>query len=149
MDITVEPLTEDDRSQWQQLYRAYADFYEMPMDQQILDRVWGWIFDQGNAFYCQVAKTDSGLLLGLMHFRAMPSPLRGATVGFLDDLYVSPEHRGSGVVDALFAALQQQADDRGWPFVRWITADDNYRGRGVYDKVANKTQWVTYQMAVE
>jgi len=78
----------------------------------------------------------------------MPSPLRGKTVGFLDDLFVDPAARGNGVVDALFEALNREADARGWPFVRWITADDNYRGRSVYDKLAKKTQWNTYQMTV-
>jgi hypothetical protein len=33
--------------------------------------------------------------------------------------------------------------------MRWITAENNYRGRGVYDKLSDKTQWVTYQMPVE
>jgi hypothetical protein len=30
--------------------------------------------------------------------------------------------------------------------VRWITAEDNYRGRGVYDKLATRTPWVTYDI---
>jgi ribosomal protein S18 acetylase RimI-like enzyme len=84
-----------------------------------------------------------------MHFRAIPSPIRGAIVGFLDDLYVRPEYRGEGVVDALFKALDESARTNHWPFVRWITAENNYRGRGVYDKVAEKTQWLTYQMPVK
>ena len=31
--------------------------------------------------------------------------------------------------------------------VRWITAEDNYRARGLYDKVAQRTSWLTYDMA--
>ena len=30
--------------------------------------------------------------------------------------------------------------------VRWITADDNYRGRNVYDRLATRTMWVTYDL---
>jgi hypothetical protein len=30
--------------------------------------------------------------------------------------------------------------------IRWITADDNYRGRTVYDRVADKTKWLTYEI---
>ena len=33
----------------------------------------------------------------------MPSPLRGVTLGFLDDLYVDPAARGAGVGEALIA----------------------------------------------
>ena len=148
MEITVAPLTPDDRKDWEQLYYGYAKFYKMPMTIDVLDKIWSWIFDDTNEFYCLVAKNSEGQALGLMHYRAMPSPLRGAMVGFLDDLYVDPAYRGHGVVDALFTALNDAAKAKGWPFVRWVTADNNYRGRGVYDKVAEKTHWLTYQMPV-
>tara|TARA_B100000780_G_scaffold167698_1_gene117450 strand:- start:1774 stop:2223 length:450 start_codon:yes stop_codon:yes gene_type:complete len=148
MKIVVSELCLQDRSEWEALYYAYAEFYKVPMDQNILDTVWLWIFDQDNAFYARVAKDDTGRCLGLMHYRAMPSPLRGKLVGFLDDLFIKPEYRGKGVVDALYQALNSDAADKGWPFIRWITAENNYRGRGVYDKLSDKTQWVTYQMPV-
>ena len=149
MKIVVSELCLQDRPEWEALYYAYAEFYKVPMDQDILDTVWLWIFDQDNAFYALVAKDDTGCCLGLMHYRAMPSPLRGKLVGFLDDLFIKPEYRGKGVVDALYQALNNDAADKGWPFMRWITAENNYRGRGVYDKLSDKTQWVTYQMPVE
>jgi ribosomal protein S18 acetylase RimI-like enzyme len=149
MKIVVSKLCLQDKTEWEALYYGYAKFYKVPMDQDILDTVWSWIFDEGNAFYALVAKDDTGRYLGLMHYRAMPSPLRGKLVGFLDDLYIKPECRGKGVVDALYQALNSSAADKGWPFIRWITAENNYRGRGVYDKLSDKTQWVTYQMPVE
>lgn len=149
MKIVVSELCLQDRPEWEALYYAYAEFYKVPMDQDILDTVWLWIFDQDNAFYALVAKDDTGCCLGLMHYRAMPSPLRGKLVGFLDDLFIKPECRGKGVVDALYQALNNDAADKGWPFIRWITAENNYRGRSVYDKLSDKTQWVTYQMPVE
>lgn len=149
MKIVVSELCLQDRPEWEALYYAYAEFYKVPMDQDILDTVWLWIFDQDNAFYALVAKDDTGCCLGLMHYRAMPSPLRGKLVGFLDDLFIKPEYRGKGVVDALYQALNNDAADKGWPFIRWITAENNYRGRSVYDKLSDKTQWVTYQMPVE
>jgi hypothetical protein len=30
--------------------------------------------------------------------------------------------------------------------IRWTTADDNYRARGVYDRLATRTTWITYDM---
>ena len=148
MNIQVLPLSEKDREDWESLYSGYADFYKMPMNKEILDTLWSWIFDETNKFYALIAKNDDGYALGLMHCREMPSPIRGAVVGFLDDLYVYPEYRGQGVVDSLYLALNDFGKSKGWPFVRWITADDNYRGRAAYDKIAEKTQWLTYQMPV-
>ena len=114
-----------------------------------MDQVWSWIFDSEQPFYALIAKDANGVALGIMHYRQMASPLRGAMVGFLDDLYVLPGCRGTGIVDALFDALKVSAKQHGWPFVRWITADNNYRGRGVYDKLAERTPWITYQMPAD
>ena len=148
MNIVVSQLQLSDRSDWELLYRAYAEFYKVPMDEDILETVWSWIFDENHQFFALIAKDSLAGSLGLMHYRAMPSPLRGKMVGFLDDLYIKPEHRGKGVVENLYSALNKSASEQNWPFVRWMTADNNYRGRGVYDKIAEKTQWLTYQMTI-
>ncbi len=149
MKISVDAVNTEDRDQWQKLYYGYAEFYKVPMNQDILDSVWSWIHDPDVAFYCLLAKNASGEALGLMHYREMLSPLRGAKVGFLDDLFVNPGQRGHGIVDSLFDQLNAEAKKHAWPLVRWITADDNYRARTVYDRLSEKTQWNTYQMAVK
>jgi len=149
MAVSVNPVAPDDREQWEELYYGYAEFYRVPMNEQILDTVWGWIHDADNPFFGLIAKDQTGKALGLMHCRQMPSPLRGALVGFLDDLFVDPEARGQGVVEELYVALNRLGKQQGWPFIRWITAENNYRGRAVYDKLSDKTHWVTYQMTVE
>ena len=141
-------LSRDDRIEWEALYRGYAAFYESPMNEEILDTVWSWIHDETNDFYGLVAKTDADEAVGLMHCRQMPSPLRGRFVGFLDDLFVSPQARGSGVVEALYEALELLGKRQGWPFVRWITAEDNLRGRAVYDRISDQAGWVTYQLTI-
>jgi hypothetical protein len=39
-----------------------------------------------------------------------------------------------------------EAKRQGWPAVRWITAQDSVRARRLYDRVAKKTHWVTYEV---
>ncbi|MDH5354424.1 MAG: GNAT family N-acetyltransferase [Gammaproteobacteria bacterium] len=146
MTIFVNPPKAEDRLQWESLYYGYAEFYKVPMNKDILETVWSWIQDEDYPFFGLLAKDESGNALGFMHCREMPSPLRGAMVGFLDDLFVKPEARGQGIVEILYESLNQLASEQGWPFTRWITADNNYRGRAVYDRLADKTHWVTYQM---
>ena len=128
------------------LYKGYAEFYKMPMNNDILDKVWSWIFDKEIKFYAIGIKSSEGELIGFMHFREMPSPLRGSLVGFLDDLYIHPDFRGSGAVQLLFKELKSIAKENNWPYVRWITASDNHRARKVYDKLSGVIDFVTYQM---
>ena len=148
MTISVTRMALEDRADWEPLYYGYAKFYRVEMNQAILDTLWGWIHDDANAFFGLIARDADGKAVGLMHCRQMPSPLSGALVGFLDDLFVDPTARGQGVVEALYAGLNQPGQEQGWPFIRWITAENNYRGRAVYDRLSDKTHWVTYQKAV-
>ena len=148
MTIIVSHLGLDDKAQWEELYRGYATFYKVPMSTQILETVWGWIFSDQPRIFSLIAKDAQGNATGLMHYRAMPSPLRGTCICFLDDLFVDPKSRGTGSVDALFARLEKEAAAHGWSAVRWITAENNYRARAVYDRLAAKTQWTTYQLDI-
>ncbi len=147
--MDISPLKPSDRSQWELLYKAYADFYRVSMNDEILDTVWSWIFDDTQPFFSLIAKNNAGNGIAIMHFREMPSPLRGQFVGFLDDLFVTPKARGSGCVQALYDELNQFGKARGWPLIRWITADNNYQARASYDKIADRTHWITYQMNID
>ena len=148
MTVTIRPITAEDREGWDRLYAGYAAFYRVEQSAEMRDRVFGWLMDETHEVEGLVAEDAEGELIGLTHFRPFASPLRGATNGFLDDLFVDPPARGSGAAHALIEAVEAVARARGWLTVRWITADDNYRARGLYDKLATRTMWVTYDLKV-
>ena len=85
--------------------------------------------------------------VGIAHFRAMPSPLRVQNIGFLNDLVVHPSARGGGVGQLLLGELQRIGLREGWGLFRWITRDNNYRARKLYEKVASKSDWNVYEMS--
>jgi GNAT superfamily N-acetyltransferase len=145
-EITIAPPVAADKTDWRRLYEGYATFYKVPMTDAIADRVWSWINDPAHNLEALVARTSEGRVIGLAHFRAMPRPLTATTACFLDDLFVDPEFRGGRVADRLIGAVADLARQRGWTVIRWITGDDNYRARGVYDRVAKRTMWITYQI---
>ncbi|MCB1421408.1 MAG: GNAT family N-acetyltransferase [Nitratireductor sp.] len=146
MQITTRAVAEGDRDRWEELYQGYAVFYETEQSAEMRARVWKWLFDPGHEVEGLVAEDSDGRLIGLAHYRAFARPLAAATGGFLDDLFVDPAARGSGAAEALIDAVKAEAAKRGWTVIRWITAEDNYRARGLYDRVAEKTRWVTYDI---
>ena len=143
--ITVRAVRAEDRAAWDLLYAGYAAFYKVEQTPAMRDTVWGWLLDAGHSSEALVADLD-GILVGLAHFRAFARPLSASTGGFLDDLFVAPDARGTGAAEALIAALKDLGHARGWTVIRWITAEDNYRARGLYDRVADKTKWATYDI---
>jgi len=145
-EITVDPPRPEDKDSWRELYEGYQRFYKMPEDPQVAETVWQWIHDPAHVTECLLARDPSGLVVGLAHFRDVPRPLSGATAGFLDDLFVAPGVRGEGFAEALIAAVSNVGRERGWAWLRWFTAEDNYRARSFYDRVAYLSQWKTYQL---
>jgi GNAT superfamily N-acetyltransferase len=147
MALEIVRPTEADRAAWRRLFDGYAAFYKVPMDDAIAARTWAWIQDEAHPVEGVVARRG-GAVVGLAHFRAMPSPLRGVEIGFLDDLFVDPASRGGRIGEALIGHVAAEGRRRGWPRIRWLTADDNYRARALYDRVAKKAIWNVYEITL-
>jgi GNAT superfamily N-acetyltransferase len=145
-DITITPLRAEDKADWRRLYDGYCIFYKRTPSDQVAETVWSWLHDPAHVLEALVAREPGGRVVGLAHFRPMPRPSTGSTAGFLDDIFVDPAFRGARVADRLIERLKAVAKERGWTVIRWLTADDNYRARGVYDRWATRTMWITYQI---
>ena len=146
----VDDLRETDHAAWARLHRGYLDFYESSRPDEVSAVVWTWLMDPGHELQAIVARSRvDAEPVGIAHFRPVVRPLQGSTACFLDDLFVDPEHRGAGAVDALLAGLQDRSRQRGWSQVRWITRASNERARKAYDRLAVQTDLVTYNLEVD
>jgi GNAT superfamily N-acetyltransferase len=143
-DIRIVPLAARHRADWDRLYAGYAAFYRVTQTAEMRATVWSWIMDPAHEVKALVAEDADDRAVGLAHYRPFARPLAAGTGGFLDDLFVDPALRGRRIADALIEAVAAEGRARGWTVIRWITADDNYRGRGVYDRLATRTMWITY-----
>jgi GNAT superfamily N-acetyltransferase len=146
--VRVVAVAAEHRADWDRLYAGYAAFYRVEQTAAMRDTVWGWLLDPAHEVSGLVAVEPGGQVVGLAHFRPFARPLAAAVGGFLDDLFVSPDARGSGTAQALIQAVAEVGRGRGWSVIRWITAEDNYRARAAYDRLATRTKWVTYDIAL-
>ncbi|WP_332839704.1 GNAT family N-acetyltransferase [Brevibacterium yomogidense] len=90
---------------------------------------------------------SGGGIVAIGHYRRFARPSTGSVGIWLDDLFTDPAARGRGAARALVARLTDIAGAEGRSVVRWITKDDNVRAQAVYDQVATRTDWVTYDAA--
>ena len=102
---------------WSALFRGYADFYRWPTSDEHQRQIWGWIHDAGAvealvAVPVDATGAEAGPPLGLAHLREWVRPLRGVVCGYLDDLFVEPDVRGQGAVEALFDEIRRMAGTR-------------------------------------
>lgn len=144
--LSVRPLTKADEVQWRELFRGYRDFYRLTEDEWVVSAVWEWLTDPGHECNGLVAE-DAGRIVGLAHYRTFSRPSTGTVGIWLDDLFTDPEARGRGAGRALIGKLTNVADAEGRSVVRWITAEDNQQAQALYNQVATRTSWVTYDAA--
>jgi len=143
----IRPAQAQDRRGWGRLFAAYREFYQLAADDAVVERVWSWITDPAHESRGLVAELD-GSLVGTANYRAFARPSTGTTGLWLDDLFTAPEHRGRGIGRALINRLQETAREHGDTVVRWITAEDNHQAQLLYDIVAARTHWVTYDASL-
>lgn len=146
--MKIRPLEKADRSIWEQFFNEYAQFYKTTVPEGGHQRVWDWIFDENNNFWCDLIVDDNGKPFGFTQYQLMHRSLSGAMVCYLSDLYVRPETRGTGAGRALIDHVIGFAKDRGLSNVRWLTQDFNYVGRRLYDTYAAKSDFILYSVPV-
>jgi GNAT superfamily N-acetyltransferase len=147
--FTIRPVADRDFFAWHELFEGYCDFYESPLNDEKAVRAWSWFMSPERRAEAIVAVDDeTGTLLGLAHYREFVRPLAGGMGLYLDDLFVRPDARGQGVGRALIERVREVGIGRRALVVRWITDENNEAARRLYDRVAQKTDWVTYDLNV-
>ena len=68
---------------------------------------------------------------------------------YLEDLYVSPDYRGSGAGKLLLKHLARRAVDKGCGRFEWSVLDWNAPAIRVYDAIGAEpqTEWIRYRLA--
>ena len=141
----IRPIKIKDKAHWEKLYKSYAEFYKVEMNDKILQTVWNWLHDKNHEVEGLVYQMDE-YIVAFAHYRRMPRPLFGKDIGFLDDLFVDPNHRGKRIGEKIIKELQKISKSRGWDLIRWTTRNNNIRAKSLYDRVAEKTSWDMYEL---
>ncbi len=147
--IRVRELASRDRADWQVLYAGYGDFYETPLGDEKADRVLAWLMDPEYEAFGLVVVDANDRPIAIAHYRQFARLLADGSGIYLDDLFTSEAARGRGAASAIIGHLEQLARERGAAIVRWITASDNVSAQRVYDRLAGRTTWLTYDLEVK
>lgn len=147
----IAPVTDADLPELLALMRAYCDFYRVqPSDAALLGLARALLDDPLREGLQLLARAPGGAAVGFATLFWTWSTTDGAArIGVMNDLYVAPAARGSGLADALIAACAQRCAERGIATLHWQTAPENLRAQAVYERVgARRESWVDYSLAV-
>ena len=123
--MTVRPIRPDDVPAVVGLVRELAD-YERALDEVRLteEQLTERLFGDSPALFGHVAEQD-GVVVGMALWFLNFSTWRGTHGIYLEDLYVQPGHRGSGLGRELLRTLAELCVQRGYSRLEWSVLDWN------------------------
>jgi len=143
--MTIRELRVGDREGWRELWAAYLAFYRAALDDHVTDTTFLRLCDGEQGMFGLVAVDDHGQTLGFAHSLIHPSTWTPAGYCYLEDLYVAPAARGSGVAEELIEATAAAARARGVARMYWQTQQFNGAARSLYDRAGRLTSMIVYQ----
>jgi len=149
LSTTIKALEQNDRTQWESLFGQYADFYKVTLPANSKDRVWGWIFNTEEPFWCDIAVNEQRQAVGFVQYQLMHRSLSGSMVCYLSDLYVNPNQRESGIGRALIDHVVDFAKREGVENVRWLTQDSNTTAKSLYETYVAQSEFVLYSVPIK
>jgi GNAT superfamily N-acetyltransferase len=146
--INIRPAVASDLPLIAQFIRDLAEYerlaHEVRFDEAVLgDRLFG------SRPYAEVLIGEiDGVPQGFALFFHNFSTFEGKPGIYLEDLFVRPDARGSGLGKALLAALAQIAVERDCARLEWWVLDWNTPAIGFYKKLGAKPmdEWTTFRV---
>ena len=144
--ISLTSLAADDHDEWLSLWWGYLEFYESELTTEQTELTFARLIDPADDVHGVIARDGSGAAIGLVHWLTHPSTWSVGPYCYLEDLFVHPDARGSGAGAALIEHVRGWAENAGCDKVYWLTQRDNGRARALYDRVAQDTGFVHYEI---
>ena len=143
-EIIIRPLERDDEAAWRRLWTGYLEYYETSVAEAVYASTFARLLgDDAQDFHGLIALVD-GRAMGLAHHLFHRHCWKIENVCYLQDLFVDPQARGTGLGRKLIEAVYAAADANGTPAVYWLTQDFNATGRRLYDVIGKLTPFIRY-----
>ncbi|MBW9111334.1 GNAT family N-acetyltransferase [Microbacterium ureisolvens] len=142
----IRPLTSTDREAWLPLWHGYIEFYESEVSDEQTALTWNRLLDPQFPIHGAIATGDGGRAIGFVHWLTHAATWSATPYVYLEDLFVTPDTRGTGAGRALIAHVTQWAREHDAAKVYWLTQETNATARSLYDRVATRTGFVHYEI---
>ena len=148
MTIEVVALEPKHRDGWLAMWAGYLTFYKEDLPDAQTELTWQRLLDPSFNLNGFVAVRE-GEVVGLTKYSWTNSTWDEHPNIYLEDLFVDEKLRGAGIGRLLIDAVTHVAHARGSKRVHWITHNTNATARKLYDQVAELSEFVMYDRAVE
>lgn len=150
MTVTIREAARSDLPDILRLVHALAVYEKEPDAVEATEADFAAVMfpDDGHANTFGLVAEAGGEVIGIAIWFHSFSTWTGRNGIWLEDLFVLPEHRGSGAGKALLGRLAQICQERGLTRLEWCVLKWNTPSIGFYESLGAKPQdeWETYRL---
>jgi GNAT superfamily N-acetyltransferase len=146
-EITIRPLEASDRAAWGPLWQGYLTFYKSSLPPEQHDLTFARLTGGSEPMGGFIAERD-GQAIGIVHWVLHRTTWSAKDICYLQDLFTTPDARGSGAGRKLIETVRAMAQAKGAFRVYWQTHETNLQAQELYDKVADKSGFIVYRQAL-
>jgi GNAT superfamily N-acetyltransferase len=143
---TIRALQTDDWEQWLPLWHGYLAFYRAELGAETSRATFDRLCAGSDGMFGYLAVDQDGGGRGLAHCVVHATTWSRRPTCYLQDLFVTPAGRGTGLAQALLEQAKHGSEARGARQLYWHTQQYNGRARSLYDRVGRPTSFVVYEM---
>jgi GNAT superfamily N-acetyltransferase len=129
-EIIIRPLRAEDEADWRRLWTGYLDYYQTQVPEAVYASTFARLLGNDPQDFNGLLALVDGRPMGLVHYLFHRHCWKIENVCYLQDLFVDPAARGTGLGRRLIEAVYAAADANGTPAVYWLTQDFNAKGGG-------------------
>lgn len=142
--VTIRPLSPGDHAAWLPLWRGYQSFYKVEIPAEVSEVTWRRLNDRAEPMAGALAWSQESAV-GLVHHIRHRSCWTTDDYCYLQDLFVAPAARGTGVGRRLIEYVYAHAREQGLNRVYWLTHETNAEAMRLYDRIADRSGFVQYR----
>ncbi len=147
-DVTIQPVRPQDVPAVVAMVHELAEFERAPEECHLTETALNdSLFSPNPALYGHIATSADDEPLAMMLWFLNYSTWEGRHGIYLEDLYVRPEARGTGLGTRMLATLAEICVQRGYPRLQWWVLDWN-PARDFYATMGAVAtpEWVPYRL---
>ena len=146
--IQIRPIAAHERVDWLPLWRGYQAFYKTDIAPEVTEVTWSRLLDPAEPMGAALA-WNGAAAVGLVHHIRHRSCWTTGDYVYLQDLFVSPGERGTGIGRKLIEYVYDVARAAGCARVHWLTHETNTDAMLLYDRIAERSGFVQYRRAIK
>ena len=131
-------------SEWLPLWKAYLEFYNTICQDSQAELTWNRLIDPTQTDMFGFAIRVDQKIVGFVHLISHASTWTPLPYCYLQDLFVSHNHRNLGLAKKLIEFSYDNCKNN-FDRVYWLTHERNEIARSLYNKVAVQTGFIQYK----